>query len=65
MPSGAVTFTTKASTSLGGADETTPVTLALPAGSVVTGANSLAIEVHQRGNSPGDLTLDARVSLTR
>jgi hypothetical protein len=65
MPSGAVTFTTKASTSLGGADETTPVTLALPAGSVVTGANSLAVEVHQRGNSPGDLTLDARVGITR
>ena len=65
MPTGAITFTTKASVSLGGDDETTPVTIALPAGSVVTGSNSLAIEVHQRGNSPGDLTLDARLSLTR
>lgn len=33
--------------------------------SVVTGSNSLAIEVHQRGHSPGDLTLDAQVGLTR
>jgi hypothetical protein len=65
MPSGAVTFTTKAATAVGGDDETTPVTISLPAGAVGTGTNSLAIEVHQRGNSPGDLTLDAQISLTR
>jgi hypothetical protein len=65
MPTGTVTFSTKASTSLGGDDETTPVTIALPPASVVTGSNSLAIEVHQRGNSPGDLTLDAQVGITR
>jgi hypothetical protein len=65
LPAGTITYTTKAATSIDNEVETTPVTIALPADSVAVGENSLAVEVHQRGNKPGDLTLDAQIALTR
>jgi Lamin Tail Domain len=66
MPAGTVKFTTKAAAAVNGADETTPVTIALPAGSVAVGANTIAVEVHQKTTgAAGDLTMDARLSVSR
>jgi hypothetical protein len=66
MTTAAVTFTTLAKAPIDGAAETTPVTIHLPASALRTGANTLAVEVHQRATqSAADLTLDGRVTVVR
>lgn len=66
MPTGAVTFTTKASASVDGAAETTPVVISLPPGALNVGSNTVAIEVHQKASgSASDLTMDAQLTVTR
>jgi hypothetical protein len=58
LPSGAVTSATLASAAIGGADETTLVTAAIPAGLLVEGTNVLAVEMHQSGGTSTDLSFD-------
>lgn len=66
LPGGTIGFTTKALVNIGGADETTPVTVALPAGALTTGDNVVAVEMHQRASgSAADLTMDAQLTVTR
>lgn len=66
MPTGTITFTKKASVNIDGADETTPVSIDLPAGALSTGDNVVAIEVHQRASGgAADLTMDAQLTVTR
>jgi hypothetical protein len=66
MPSGTVGFTTRASAAVNGSAEDQAVAIHLPPSAVVTGANSIAVEVHQRSKGgAADLTMDARVTLAR
>jgi hypothetical protein len=67
MPAGAVSYTTRASSSLGGADETNPVAFTVPPGApgaLVAGTNVIAIELHNVGPLNGDASfkLTATVS---
>jgi len=60
LPAGPLTFTTKASSSLGGADETNPITFTIPASALVGGTNVIAVELH----NAGPVNADASFQLT-
>ncbi len=62
MPAGAIAYTTLASTPIGDADETTPVSVTLPITNFVSGSNVIAVEIHQVLPSSSDLSFD--LSLT-
>jgi chitodextrinase len=64
MPAGPVGYTTKASASLGGADERTPVSFSVPASALVAGTNVIAVELHNVGplNDDASFQLTARLS---
>ncbi len=55
MPTGTISYTTAASTALGGTDEYTPITKAIPISSFVNGNNTIAVEVHQQSGTSSDL----------
>jgi secreted PhoX family phosphatase len=65
MPTGTVSSTTVASSTVGGSSETAfftfPVSAQLYAG---TGANVIAVEIHQRSGSSSDLVFDASLTGT-
>jgi hypothetical protein len=58
MPAGDVSYTTLASVTVGGTDETTFFTYTIPASSLVAGDNVLAVEVHQVAGNSSDLSFD-------
>ena len=58
MPAGTVTFSTRASSSIGGADETTFFDYVIDPGQLVAGENLIAVEVHQSSPSSSDLGFD-------
>jgi hypothetical protein len=64
MPAGPVGYTTKASASLGGADERTPVSFSVPSSALVAGTNVIAVELHNVGplNDDASFQLTARLS---
>jgi secreted PhoX family phosphatase len=52
LPTGAIAYTTPASATISGADESTYVEAIVPKSALVAGTNTIAVEVHQdRGNS--------------
>ena len=57
-PAGAVSFTTPASTALGGADESTFFETALSPSALVEGTNVLAVEIHQSGPTSTDISFN-------
>ena len=61
LAAGAVSFTQKALVDVTGAGETTPVALTLPTNLFHTGTNTIAVEVHNKANAPGDLGFDAEL----
>ena len=61
LTSGTVGFTTKALSSVDGAAEQTPVSVSLPTATLHNGTNTIAVEVHNKGNQPGDLGFDAEL----
>ena len=61
LAAGAVSFTQKALVDVTGAGETTPVALTLPTNVFHTGTNTIAVEVHNKANAPGDLGFDAEL----
>ena len=61
LPSSAVTPTTLATASVGGADETLWNVFTVPSTALVTGPNTLAIELHQSAPDSSDLGLDVRL----
>ena len=61
LPAGTIGFTQKALVDITGAAENTPVALNLPTNLFHNGTNTIAIEVHNKGNSPGDLGLNAEL----
>ena len=63
LPTGAIGFTTKAVTDVTGAAENTPIAVNLSTGAFKLGTNTIAIEVHNKANAPGDLGLDAELKL--
>jgi hypothetical protein len=54
LPAGALSFTTKASASLGGADEKNPIPFTIPKAALVQGTNLIAVELHNAGPTNGD-----------
>jgi hypothetical protein len=54
LPAGALSFTTKASASLGGVDEKNPIPFTIPASALVQGTNVIAVELHNAGPTNGD-----------
>jgi hypothetical protein len=64
MPGGSITYTTLASTAVGGADETAYLTFPISPAELVNGPNVLAVEVHQRGATSSDISFDASLEVT-
>ena len=62
LAAGTVAFTQKALVDVTGAAENTPVTLNLPINLFKTGTNTIAVEVHNKSNAPGDLGFDADIT---
>ncbi len=63
MPAGSVTYTTLASSAVGGTDETTFYSpAALLANTLVDGANVLAVEIHQSGAASSDISFDLELT---
>ena len=62
MPGGTVGYRTLASVAIGGADETTFLQTALNPGSLVSGNNVLAVEMHQANGTSTDLSFDLELS---
>jgi len=61
MPSGTISYTTKASTDAAD-DGNTAQTITLAAGTLVTGTNVIAVEVHQRAANSTDLSFDLQLT---
>jgi hypothetical protein len=58
MPGGAITASTPALTSVGGADESRWFTFAVSPALLAVGTNLLAVELHQNSNSSSDISFD-------
>jgi hypothetical protein len=61
MPAGNVSYTTKASTTVDGVNETTFFSYTIPVNLLAAGNNVLAVEVHQRAANSTDLGFDLRL----
>ena len=61
LPASIISPSTLAPVAIGGADETAWNVFTLPAAALVTGANTLAVEVHQNAATSSDLGLDVRL----
>ena len=61
MPSGTITSTTTATTTVGGADEARFYTAQLAPGVLVPGSNVVAVEVHQLSPTSSDLCFDLQL----
>jgi hypothetical protein len=61
MPAGDYSYSTPASSAVGGTDESTFFTIPLDPSLLVAGVNSIAIEIHQSGASSSDLSFDAEL----
>ncbi len=62
LPSSAITPTRLATTAIGGTDETAWNVFTVPATALLTGTNTVAIELHQSTANSSDLGLDLRLS---
>ena len=61
MPTGTISFNTKASTDAAD-DGNTAQNINLPAGTLITGTNVIAVEVHQRAANSSDLSFDLQLT---
>lgn len=64
LPAGTITPTTRASVGRSGADEQAIRTFSLPASLVVSGANTIAVELHQDASTSSDASFLASLSST-
>ena len=62
MPSGTISYSTYASGTVDGANETAYFTFKVPSRQLLTGANVLAVELHQDRASSSDVTFDLEMS---
>jgi hypothetical protein len=64
MPSGPVTYTTRAAHTVGGSDEDTFFEYIIPATNLVAGNNIIAVELHQRSRTSSDCSFDMSLEFT-
>ncbi len=64
MPSGNITYTTAASSSVAGSDEDKFFRYYVPVSVLTTGQNLIAAEVHQRSHSSSDVSFDLALKFT-
>jgi Fibronectin type III domain len=64
MPAGAISYTTPASATIGGADETTWITNGLNPSALIAGWNVLAAELHQSANTSSDAGFNFELSVS-
>ena len=64
MPSGTVTYTTLASTAIGGTDESAWQQAPLDPSLLVAGTNVIAVEIHQQSVSSSDISFDLELVAT-
>ncbi len=64
LPAGAINAATLASTVVGGAAESSFLGFAIPAESLVAGANLLAVEIHQSSAVSSDISFDASLQVS-
>ena len=64
MPTGTVTYTTRASASIGGADESAWLQAPVDPSRLVTGTNVVAVEIHQNSPTSSDISFDLELSAT-
>lgn len=62
MPTGAIDYLMFATNGVGGADETTPHVHALDVGALLTGTNTIAVEVHQHSANSTDIGFDLAIN---
>ncbi len=62
MPSGTITSTTLASSAIGGADESTWYSSSVNPSLLVSGANEIAVEMHQSDVTSSDISFDFQLS---
>ena len=65
MPAGAVGFQTPASAGVGDDGQSLVPFMDLPINLLITGTNTLAVEVHQNSGTSSDLSFDCRLTATR
>src|SRR4051794_36892986 len=65
MPTGGITFLTLASLNIAGADESTFYPFALAPSALLSGTNTLAVEVHQNLVTSADVSFDLRLTASR
>jgi hypothetical protein len=65
MPAGTIEYQTLASSTVGGAAESTFYPFALSPSALVTGTNVMAVEIHQRALDSSDLSFAARLEGTQ
>src|SRR5947209_14992832 len=62
MHAGAVTYTSQAPLSIGGADESTFQTASIGLAALVTGTNVLAVEIHQASPDSSDISFNLELT---
>ncbi|TPE42501.1 LamG-like jellyroll fold domain-containing protein [Pontibacter mangrovi] len=62
MPTGTVTYTTRASGTSGGDDGATPIPFSVPVSALASGSNTLAVEIHQASPSSSDIAFDLQLT---
>jgi hypothetical protein len=64
MPSGTVTYTTRATAAIGGADESAWQQANIDPSRLVAGTNIIAVEVHQQSPTSSDVSFDLELTAT-
>ena len=64
MPSGTITYTTLASTTINGADESTWYSSTISPSLLVNGTNEIAVEIHQSVQTSSDISFDFQLAGT-
>ncbi|MFT4547080.1 MAG: hypothetical protein ACI9UA_003405 [Pseudoalteromonas tetraodonis] len=65
MPGGTINYLTLAGGTVGAGDESTFFSFAIPPSSLVEGANTLAVEIHQASGTSSDISFDLRLRATQ
>ncbi|MEQ1574127.1 MAG: Ig-like domain-containing protein [Vicinamibacterales bacterium] len=64
MPTGTITYTTRATTAIGGADESAWIEASIDPALLVAGTNVLAVELHQQSPTSTDISFDLELRAT-
>ena len=64
LPSGLISFDTPALSPIGGGDESNFLDFLIPAGLLVEGTNTIAVEIHQVSGTSSDISFDASLTAT-